>query len=123
MVRLLPITFLILCASLFGLAWIVTEVDPNTATWYIFVLLVFLIFLIVFSFLGLLLYFLRTRFYKRYNSSWYVYTSLKMALFIAAFVALAAALAILQLVTLFNVILAILAVSLVAVWSYLGKKK
>jgi len=122
MVRVLPLAFLILCASLFGLAWIVVEVDPDTAVWYLFVLLVFLTFLIVFSFLGLLLYFLRTRFYKRYNSNWYVSTSFKMALFIAAFVTLTAALAILQLVTLFNVILAILAVSLVAVWSYLGKK-
>ena len=122
MVRLLPIAFLILCASIFGLAWIVIDVDPKSAPWYIFTALVILIFTLVFCFLGLLLYFLRTRFYKRYSANWYVKTSFKMAFFVAIFLALAAALAILQLVTLFNVLLAILAVSLFAVWSYLGKR-
>ncbi|EKD57315.1 MAG: hypothetical protein ACD_57C00345G0002 [uncultured bacterium] len=121
MVRLLPFAFLILCASLFGLFWIVIEVDPDSAPWYIFVLLILLVFLTVFSFLGLFLYFLRTRFYKRYSAKWYVYTSFKMAFFVALFVTLTATLAILQLVTLFNVILAISAVSLFAIWSYLGK--
>src|SRR3989344_765483 len=122
MVRILPFAFLILCASLFGLFWIILEVDPDSAAWYVFVFLIFLIFLAVFCFLGLLLYFLRTRFYKRYSAKWYVYTSFKMAFFLALFLALAATLAILQLVTLFNVVLAILAVSLFAVWSYLGKR-
>ena len=123
MVRLLPFAFLILCASIFGLSWIILEVDPDSAAWYVFVFLIFLIFLAVFCFLGLFLYFLRTRFYKRYSAKWYVYTSFKMAFFVAFFVALSATLAVLQLVNLFNVILAILAVVLFAVWSYLGKKK
>lgn len=121
MVRLLPFVFLVLCASLFGLSWIVIEVNPDSASWYIFVLVVILIFTSVFCLLGLILYFLRTRFYRRYSVKWYVYTSFKMAFFVALFVALIAALAVLQLISLFNVILAISAVSLFAVWSYLGK--
>ena len=120
MVRLLPFAFLIEVASLFGLSWIVIEVDPKGAPWYIFALLVLLIFASVFCLLGLILYFLRTRLYKRYSARWYVYTSFKMAFFVALFLALSATLAILQLVTLFNVTLAILAVVLFAIWSFLG---
>ena len=122
MVRFLPFAFLIAVASLFGLSWIIVEVDPKSAPWYVFVLLVILIFTSTFCLLGLILYFLRTRLYKRYSANWYVKTSFKMAFFVALFLALAATLAILQLVTLFNVVLAILAVSLFAVWSYLGKR-
>ena len=122
MVRFLPFAFLIAVASLFGLSWIIVEVDPKSAPWYVFVLLVILIFTSTFCLLGLILYFLRTRLYKRYSANWYVKTSFKMAFFVALFLALAATLAILQLVTLFNVLLAILAVSLFAVWSYLGKR-
>ena len=122
MARILPITFLILCLSLFGMSWIVIEIDPTVARWYVFTLLVFLIFTSVFCFLGLALYFIRTRFYRRYSARWYVYTSFKMAFFVALFVALVAALAILQMVTTLNITLAILAVSLFAIWSYLGKK-
>ncbi|KKS03815.1 hypothetical protein A2W45_02400 [Candidatus Curtissbacteria bacterium RIFCSPHIGHO2_12_41_11] len=122
MVRFLPFAFLIAVASLFGLSWIIVEVDPKSAPWYVFVLLVILIFTSTFCLLGLILYFLRTRLYKRYSANWYVKTSFKMAFFVALFLALAATLAILQLVTLFNVLLAILAVVLFAVWSFLGKK-
>ena len=122
MLRLLPFVFLIAVASLFGLSWIVVEVDPKVAAWYIFTILVILIFTSIFCLLGLILYFLRTRLYKRYSANWYVKTSFKMAFFVALFLALAATLAILQLVTLFNVILAILAVVLFAVLSYLGKR-
>jgi len=122
MLRLLPLAFLIAVASLFGLSWIIVEVDPKSASWYVFVLLVILIFTSTFCLLGLILYFLRTRLYKRYSANWYVKTSFKMAFFVALFLALAATLAILQLVTLFNVLLAILAVVLFAVWSFLGKK-
>src|SRR3972149_7582983 len=122
MLRLLPFVFLIAVASLFGLSWIVVEVDPTVAAWYIFTILVILIFTSIFCLLGLILYFLRTRLYKRYSANWYVKTSFKMAFFVALFLALAATLAILQLVTLFNVLLAILAVVLFAVWSFLGKK-
>ena len=122
MLRLLPLAFLIAVASLFGLSWIIVEVDPKSASWYVFVLLVILIFTSTFCLLGLILYFLRTRLYKRYSANWYVKTSFKMAFFVGLFLALSATLAILQLVTLFNVLLAILAVSLFAVWSYLGKR-
>jgi len=67
------------------------------------------------------MYFARTRLYKRYSANWYFYTSFKMAFFVALFVAIVATLTIIQLVTLLNVALTILAVSLLAFWSYLGK--
>jgi len=122
MVRLLPISFLLLFASLFGLAWIVIEVDPDSAPWHIFGLFVILLFLSIVNLLGLLLYFTRTRFYRRYSANWYLKTSYKMAFFIASFVAIAAALSILEQINTFNVILSILAISLFAFWSYLGKR-
>src|SRR3989344_5085331 len=118
----LPIIFLISTFSLFGLFWIVTDIDPETAPLWIFALFVFLLFVGVFGFLGLIIYFLRTRFYRRYDINWYIFTSFKMAFFVALFVAIAAALAILDLVSTINVVLAIVAISLFAVWSYLGKK-
>ena len=119
--RLLPFSFLIFCASLFGLAWIIVRIDPKSAPWYIFAIFVLLLFLTVFCLLGLAMYFLRTRLYKRYSANWYFYTSFKMAFFVALFVAIVATLTIIQLVTLLNVALTILAVSLLAFWSYLGK--
>lgn len=122
MARLLPFTFLVACAALFGLAWIIVRIDPQSAQWYIFALFILLLFLVVFCLLGLSLYFARTRLYKRYSANWYFYTSFKMAFFVALFVAITAILAILDLVTLFNVILVILGVSLLALWSYLGKR-
>lgn len=122
MSRLLPFIFLIAIAALFGLAWIITKVNPESAPWYIFALFDLLLFVTVWGIFGLVLYFVRTRFYKRYDPNWYFRTSFKMALFVALFVALAATLAILQLVTIFNIVLAILATSLLAFWSYLGKK-
>ena len=118
----LPIIFLISVFSLFGLSWIVTEVDPEKAPIWIFALFVFLLFLTVFGFLGLIIYFLRTRFYKRYDVNWYIFTSFKMAFFVALFVAIAATLAIFDLVSLFNVSLAIISIALFAVYSYLGKR-
>ena len=118
----LPLIFLISTFSLFGLSWIVTEVDPETAPVWIFALFVFLLFAVVFGFLGLIIYFLRTRFYKRYDVNWYIFTSFKMAFFVALFVAIAATLAIFDLVSLFNVSLAILSIALFAIYSYLGKK-
>lgn len=122
MSRLLPLVLMIAVACTFGIAWIIFDVDPNGAPWYIFVLLVLLIFFAVFGVLGLLLYFVRTRFYKRYSVRWYIFTSFKMAFFVAFFASLVAILAILKLISAFNLILAILAVSLFAVWSYLGKR-
>ena len=118
----LPLIFLISVFSLFGLSWIVTEVDPETAPIWIFALFVFLIFVVVFGFLGLIIYFLRTRLYRRYDVNWYIFTSFKMAFFVALFVAIAATLAIFDLISLFNISLAILSITLFAVWSYLGKK-
>ena len=118
----LPLIFLISVFSLFGLSWIVTEVDPEKAPIWIFALFVFLLFVTVFGFLGLIIYFLRTRFYKRYDVNWYIFTSFKMAFFVALFVAIAATLAIFDLISLFNISLAILSIALFAVWSYLGKK-
>ncbi len=122
MARLLPFVFLASVASLFGISWIVVGVDPDGAPWYIFALLIILIFVSIFTFLGLALYFLRTRFYKRYSVNWYIKTSFKMSFFIAFFVALASTLAVLQLISFFNLVLAGFAVSLFAIYSFLGKK-
>ena len=122
MAKLLPLVFLISAASIFGIAWIVTTVDPSSARWHFFALFDLLLFTSVWGLVGLLLYAVRTRLYKRYSANWYFYTSFKMAFFVAAFLAIAAILAILQLVTTLNVILAILAIALFAFWSYLGRK-
>ena len=99
-----------------------TEIDPDSAPVWIFALFIFLLFVTVFGFLGLIIYFLRTRLYRRYDINWYIYTSFKMAFFVALFVAISATLAIFDLVSLFNVFLAILSIALFAVYSYLGKK-
>ena len=119
--RLLPFVFLTAVASLFGIAWIVTVVDPQKATWYIFAGFGLLLFTFVFCALGLLLYLLRTRFYKRYDPNWYFRTSLKMSFFVALFVALVAQLTMSQVLNIFNLFGVILAVGLFAFWSYLGK--
>jgi len=118
----LPLIFLTSTFSLFGLSWIVSEVDPKTAPVWIFAIFVSLFFVAVFGFLGLIIYFLRTRLYRKYDVNWYIYTSFKMAFFVALFVAIAAALAIFDLISLFNVSLAILSIALFAIWSYLGKQ-
>jgi hypothetical protein len=122
MSKVLPFIFLVSVLSLFGISWIVVGVNPDNAPLYIFAVLIFLIFLATFGFLGLILYFLRTRFYKRYSAKWYFYTSFKMALFVAVFAGLISILAILRLITVFNIALLILAIILFALWSYLGKK-
>jgi len=115
----LPLIFLTSTFSLFGLSWIVSEVDPKTAPVWIFAIFVSLFFVAVFGFLGLIIYFLRTRLYRKYDVNWYIYTSFKMAFFVALFVAIAAAF---DLISLFNVSLAILSIALFAIWSYLGKQ-
>lgn len=122
MTKFLPFAFLISAFSFFGLAWIIVGVDPDTAPWYIFVLFVGLIFLLVFNLLGLLLYFIRTKFVKNYDKRWYVKTSFKMAFFIALFMAILTALAILQLINVLTGISSIMAVGLLAVWVYLGRQ-
>lgn len=123
MYRFLPLIFLASVSSLFGITWISYSVDPDTAAWYVFALFVLLIFVSVYGFLGLAAYFIRTKFYRRYSARWYFYTSFKMAFFVALFVSLIIALAILQLVSTLNLFLTILAVTLFALWSYLGKVK
>ncbi len=123
MSRLLPFTFLAAFASLFGIAWIVIATDPKTAPWHIFAIFDALLFVFVFCALGMLLYFIRTRFYKRYDPSWYFKTSFKMAFFGALFVAVVAQLTISQLLNLFNLFGVIVVVGLFAFWSYLGKKR
>jgi len=118
----LPLIFLTSTFSLFGLSWIVSEVDPKTAPVWIFAIFVSLFFVAVFGFLGLIIYFLRTRLYRKYDVNWYIYTSFKMAFFVALFVAISATLAIFDLISLFNISLAILSIALFAIWSYLGKR-
>lgn len=120
--RLLPPTLLAAFASLFGIAWIVVSFDPDKAPFYIFALFVILVFIACFCLLGLILYFIRTRFYERYSSNWYLKTSFKMAFFIALFVAITVILALLQLITTFNVILTIIVVSLLAIYTYIGRR-
>lgn len=122
MSHFLPFVFLISFVSVFGLAWIVIRIDPDSAAWYFSALFVLLLFATAWGILGLVLYFLRTRFYKRYSANWYFRTSFQMAFFVALFIAVTAILAILELVTNLNVVLAILAIVLFAFWSYLGKK-
>ncbi len=122
MARFLPFVFLISVLSTFGIAWIVTTIDPQSAPLYIFGLFDLLLFLAIWGLGGIALYFVRTRFYRRYSANWYFKTSFKMAFFVALFVAIAAILALLKLVTTFNLILAIVALALFATWSYLGGK-
>src|SRR3990167_7690455 len=92
----LPIIFLISTFSLFGLLWIIFEIDPETAPVWIFPIFVILLFIVTSGFLGLIIYFLRTRFYRRYDVNWYIFTSFKMAFFVALFVSISAALAIFE---------------------------
>jgi len=122
MSKYLPLIFLLSVFSLFGISWITYSVDPDTAPWYLFALFVALTFVSVFGLSGLAAYFLRTRLYRRYSTKWYFYTSFKMAFFVAVFVALVVTLAIFQLLSTLNMLLAIAAVCLSALWSYLGKK-
>src|SRR3989344_3813609 len=112
MVKFLPFIFLISALSVFGLVWVVWYVDPDSAPWYIFAAFLALIFVASLGFLGTVLYFLRTKFYRRYSARWYFYTSFKMALFISAFLALIVGLQILDLLSRLNLFLAISAVIL-----------
>ncbi len=121
MSTLLPFIFLISVFSIFGITWVAWYVDPDSAPWYIFALLVVLIFSACWGLLGTVMYFLRTRFYRRYSANWYFRTSFKMAFFISLFTAVVTLLAILQLMSRFNLFLLISAVILFAIWSYLGK--
>ena len=105
--------FLIAVFSIFGLSWIIVRVDPQNAPWYIF-------FLFILSTIAF--YFLNAKIHKGQKSNSFLYSSFKYAFLIAFLASLIAALAILQQASLFNIILAILAVSFLALWSYVGRK-
>ena len=77
MARFLPLTFLASIASLFGIVWIVWEFDPDTKPWMIFALFAVLLFVFSWSGLGTILYFLRTKFLRKYSADWYFKTSFK----------------------------------------------
>jgi len=122
--KLLPFIFLIAAGSLFGLAWMITLVDPQKAAWYILALFVLLLFAFVFSFLGLILFFTRTKIHGRMHldNNWYARTSLKMAFLVALFIAVLTTLGMLQLITVFNMALAAIAIGIFMFWAYLGKR-
>ena len=124
MAKLLPFIFLIAAGSLFGLAWMITLVDPQKAAWYILALFVLLLFAFVFSFLGLILFFTRTKIHGRMHldNNWYARTSLKMAFLVALFIAVLTTLGMLQLITVFNMALAAIAIGIFMFWAYLGKR-
>jgi len=122
--KLLPFIFLIAAGSLFGLAWMITLVDPQKAAWYILALFVLLLFAFVFSFLGLILFFTRTKIHGRMHldNNWYARTSLNMAFLVALFIAVLTTLGMLQLITVFNMALAAIAIGIFMFWAYLGKR-
>lgn len=99
-------------------------IDPTKAGWYLLALFVLLLFVFVFSFLGLMLYLVRTKIHGRMHidANWYARTSLKMSFFVALFVATLATLGMLQLITVFNMALAALAIGIFMFWAYLGKR-
>jgi len=125
MAKLLPLVFFAALLSLGGLFYMIINIDPITVAWYVFGLFVALVFLFVTSMLTIVLYTVRLRIYQRkfIDNNWYAVTSFKMALFIALFAAGATMLAILQLATLFNLAALIIAISLLAVWVYLGRRR
>lgn len=100
------------------------NVDPVGAAWYVFVFFVGLVFLFTILMLTVVLYLIRVRIYSRkiLDRNWYAVTSFKMSLFVAMFAAGVTMLAILQLATLFNLAALIVAISLIVVWMYLGKR-
>src|SRR3989338_762135 len=117
---LLPFTLLLAFLSLFGISWIVFDYDPQSSPWYILTGMIFFIFILVLCTLGLLIYFVRTRRYRRYSANWYFKTSFKLAFFAALLVAIYVTLSILKIVNTFNVLAAFLGVGLFALWAYLG---
>lgn len=125
MAKLLPLIFFAALLSLGGLLFMIFNVDPASAAWYVFVFFVALVFSFVTFMLTVVLYLVRVRIYSRkfLDNNWYATTSFKMAVFIALFAAGATTLAILQLATLFNLAILVVAISLLGVWVYLGKRK
>lgn len=122
MSRFLPFLFLVSIFSLFGIAWIIWDIDPDTAKAQTFALLITLVFATIFGFLGLVIYFVRSRFNRRINPASYIFSCFKISFIVALLVALLAALAVLKLVSAFNLFLVFGAVALFALYVYLGKK-
>jgi|GEM_PF-2966215 len=120
--RLLPFIFLLACASVFGIFWIVFEIDPDPKPINFFALFSVLVFCAIWFGVGTFLYFARTRLYRKFEPSWYFKTSFKMSFFIALFAGLCSFLIVMDLLNLFNFFLVIVVVLLFAFWVYLGKK-
>lgn len=119
----MPFLFLVSVFSLFGIAWIIWDVDPDTAKVQTFVILITLVFITIFGFLGLVIYFVRSRFNRRTNPATYIFSGFKVSFFAACLASLLATLAVLKLISAFNLFLVVGAVSLFALYVYLGKKK
>jgi len=56
------------------------------------------------------------------DNNWYARTSLKMAFLVALFIAVLTTLGMLQLITVFNMALAAIAIGIFMFWAYLGKR-
>ncbi|MBI3342182.1 hypothetical protein HY024_03605 [Candidatus Curtissbacteria bacterium] len=121
---------LLLTITLFGIGataaiiWIVANIDPTASSPLVFIVFVGFLFCATLVDLAMLLYLMRTKLRGKQmiDRRWYLVTSLRMAFFVALFLALITTLAILKLVSLFNMVGVILVVSLFAVWMYLGKR-
>ena len=120
--KLLPFSFLIAFFSFFGIAWIIFDTDPDTSKYYIYILLVFLIFLLLWNFLGLIFYLFMIRINRRVDPAKYVFSSYKISLLIATFVSVFAILAILKLISTLNIALVVLSLVCFVIYNYLGKK-
>lgn len=122
MSKLIPLVFLVSVFSLFSVVWIIWDVDPDTAKAQTFALLITLVFATIFGFLGLLIYFVRSKFNRRVNPATYIFSCFKISFFGALFIALLATLAVLKLISAFNLFLVVSAVALFGLYVYLGKK-
>lgn len=121
--RFLPFTFLSFIASVFGILWIVIEVNPDTKPIQFFALFSFLLFLAIWMGLGTFFYFVRTKFQRKFEPNWYFKTSFKMAFFAALFAGLSSFLVLMELLNFFNLFLVVTVVLIFAFWLYLGKKR
>lgn len=122
MQKFLPFTFLGFIGSVFGILWIVFEVDPDPKPIHFFALFSFLVFLATWMGLGTFLYFARTKLYKKFEPNWYFKTSFKMAFFTALFAGLSSFLILMDLMSLFNLFLVVAVVVMFALWVFLGRK-
>lgn len=122
---LIFLIFLIGLASLAGLSGIIIFVDPTVVNPLIFPVFVFLVFLNVFVFLGLVTYLVRTKIASKHleDKKHYVKQSFSGAFFVGLLAAIVATLGILRIINIFNLIASILAVVLFASWIYLGRRR